>query len=103
IWHLARIDFAGGSLWSRDTGISLGRRVRLRVLARDVGLSLEPPQSTSILNLLPATVEEIGEDDHPGLALARVRVGNSALLARLTKRSAAGLGIVPGKQVWAQV
>jgi molybdate transport system ATP-binding protein len=102
-WHLARIDFPGGALWARDTGISLGRPVRLRVLARDVGLSLEPGQGTSILNLLPGTVEEVGEDDHPGLALARVRVGNSALLARLTKRSAAGLGIVPGKQVWAQV
>ena len=103
IWHLARIDFPGGSLWARDTGISLGRRVRLRVLARDVGLSLEPPQGTSILNILSATVEEIGEDHHPGLALARVRVGDSAILARLTRRSAAGLGIEAGKKVWAQV
>jgi molybdate transport system ATP-binding protein len=103
IWHLARIDFPGGALWARDTGIAKGRPVRLRVLARDVGLSLEPPRDTSILNLLPATVEEVGEDDHPGLALARVRVGSTALLARLTRRSAASLGIVPGRQVWAQV
>ena len=103
IWHLARIDFPGGALWARDTGIATGRSVRLRVLARDVGLSLEPPRDTSILNLLPAMVEEVGEDDHPGLALARVRVGSTALLARLTRRSAAGLGIEPGRRVWAQV
>jgi len=102
-WHLARIDFPGGSLWARDTGIAVGRRVRVRVLARDVGLSLEPPRGTSILNLLPATVDGVGEDDHPGLALARVLVGNSALLARLTRRSASALGIEPGRRVWAQV
>lgn len=102
-WQLARVDFSGGALWVREHGIPIGRRVRVRVLARDVSLALEHVDHTSIQNLLPATVEAIGEDNHPALALVRVRVGESILLARLTRRSAAALGLAEGCAVWAQV
>ncbi|MBF0283219.1 MAG: molybdenum ABC transporter ATP-binding protein [Magnetococcales bacterium] len=102
-WHLARADFAGGALWIRDHGLPVGRSVRVRILARDVSLSLEHQTGTSILNALPGWVMEIAEDAHPGLALVRLRIGDSPLVARLTKRSAAALELVPGKAVWAQV
>lgn len=101
-WHLARTDFAGGSLWARDSGLPLGRRVRVRVLARDVSLA-EQPGTSSIQNVLRGQVDAIGDDEHPGLALVRVRVGESILLARLTKRSAMSLGIAPGRELWVQV
>ncbi|HEX6735124.1 MAG TPA: molybdenum ABC transporter ATP-binding protein, partial [Azonexus sp.] len=42
-WHLARVDFAGGGLWTRDRGLPAGRRVRVRVLARDVSLAIAEP------------------------------------------------------------
>ena len=103
IWHLARVDFPGGSLWVREHGVPLGHHVRVRILARDVSLALEHVDHTSIQNLLPGTVEAIGEDSHPALALVRVRVGESALVARLTRRSVAALGFSPGRPVWAQV
>jgi molybdate transport system ATP-binding protein len=102
-WQLARVDFCGGSLWVREHGVPLGRHVRVRILARDVSLALEHVEDTSIQNLLPGTVEAIGADDHPALALVRVRVGESVLLSRLTQRSAAALGLAPGRAVWAQV
>ena len=38
-----------------------------------------------------------------GLTLVRVRVGASALLARLTSRAAHELGIHPGQPIWLQV
>lgn len=101
-WHLVRLDFAGGSLWTRDPGLPLGRRVRVRVLARDVSLA-ETPSISSIQNCLRGTVEALGDEDHPALALVRVRVGDSVLLARLTRRSAAALHIAPGRAVWVQV
>ncbi|MDD5405077.1 MAG: molybdenum ABC transporter ATP-binding protein [Sulfuricella sp.] len=103
IWHLARVDFPGGSLWVREHGVPLGHHVRVRILARDVSLALAHVDHTSIQNLLPGTVEAIGEDSHPALALVRVRVGESALVARLTRRSVAALGFSPGRPVWAQV
>jgi len=102
-WHLARLDFPGGSLWTRDRGIPVGRKIRVRVLARDVSLARERQEETSVLNLLRGRVDAIEDEDHPGLALVRVRVGESPLVARLTKRSASALGIVRGQEVWVQV
>ncbi|WP_333687168.1 molybdenum ABC transporter ATP-binding protein [Methylococcus capsulatus] len=102
-WHLARLDFPGGSLWTRDRGIPVGRKIRVRVLARDVSLARQRQEETSVLNLLRGRVDAIEDEDHPGLALVRVRVGESPLLARLTKRSASALGIVRGQEVWVQV
>ena len=101
--HLARAEFTGGSLWVRDDGIPVGRRLRLRVLARDVSLATIKPEQTSILNLLPATVAGLVADGHPSQRLAQVKVGETPLLARLTARSADALGLAPGKPVWVQI
>lgn len=102
-WHLMRLDFAGGSLWTRQAELPAGHRVRVRVLARDVSLSLQRPNHGSIQNILHGTIDAIADDEHPGLALARVNIGTSALLARLTKRAAAALGLSIGVNVWVQV
>ena len=115
-WHLARLDVgsragdAGAepscSFWARDQGLPVGRRVRLRVLARDVSLTRAPQTGTSIGNQLRGTVEAIADDTHPALALVRVRVGTAdsvPLVARLTRRSAHALELAPGSAVWAQV
>ena len=103
VWHLARVEFPGGSLWVRDGGQPLGQSVRVRILARDVSIALEQVAATSILNYLPATVDQLAGDYHPALSLLRLNVGPSPLLARLTQRSAVGLKLAPGKAVWAQI
>ncbi len=102
-WYLARVEFDGGSLWVRDGGHPIGQSVRVRILARDVSLALTPPGNTSIQNCLPATVDSMANDYHPALALLRLKMGNSPLLARLTHRSAAALELKVGKAVWVQI
>jgi molybdate transport system ATP-binding protein len=102
-WHLARVEFPGGSLWVRDAGHALGQAVRVRILARDVSIALAPVSGVSIQNCLSATVEQMADDYHPALSLLRLRMGESPLLARLTRRSAAGLKLEPGKPVWVQI
>jgi molybdate transport system ATP-binding protein len=102
-WHLARVDFAGGSLWTRDRGVPTGKHVRVRVLARDVSLAVHHLEPSSIQNVLDGTVESMAADDHPGLLLVRVQIGASQLVARLTRRSAAQLGIAPGLPVSVQI
>ena len=102
-WHLARVGFAGGKLWVRDSGVPLNHRVRIRILARDVSLALAPHDVTSILNVLPAVVMQLGDDTHPALTLVRLDVGGTPLLARLTRRSAAALSLHPGQAIWAQI
>lgn len=101
-WHLARVDFAGGSLWAKDQGLAVGTSVRVRVLARDVSLAAQQTAS-SIQNQMPGQIDAIGEDEHPGLALVRVRVGNALLLARLTKRALGTLDVAVGKTFWVQI
>lgn len=102
-WHLARVDFSGGSLWTRDRGLPAGCKVRVRVLARDVSLARQHPGPSSIQNALYGLVDSIADDEHPGLALVRVRVGESAFIARLTKRSAAELGVELRQELWVLV
>jgi molybdate transport system ATP-binding protein len=102
-WHLARVEFPGGSLWVRDGGHALGQAVRVRILARDVSIALQQISGVSIQNCLRATVEEMAGDHHLALSLLRLKAGASPLLARLTRRSAAGLGLVPGMAVWVQI
>jgi molybdate transport system ATP-binding protein len=102
-WQLVRVAFDGGSLWLRDSGVPVGQAVRLRVLARDVSLTTEEPQHTSIQNHLPCTVESIAPDAHPSQVLLRVRCGASVLLARITRRALDALGLQPGSAAWVQV
>lgn len=102
-WHLVRVEFAGGSLWAGDQGLTVGSRVRVRVLARDVSLASAPPSQSSIQNVLQGRVDAIADDDHPGLVLVRAQIGNVMFLSRLTKRAAASLGVVPDQTVWLQV
>ena len=107
-WHLVRVDFPGGHLWTRDPGLPVGKAVRVRVLARDVSLARQPPWSSSIQNVLPGVVDALAADEHPGVALVRVVVGDEAagrarLLARVTRRSAASLRLEPGTPVWVQI
>ena len=102
-WHLMRADFVGGGVWLRDSGRPLGHPVRIRILARDVSLSLEHQGGTSILNLMQGTVTEVSDDVHAALTLARIEVGGTPVVSRLTKRSAATLGLAVGRKIWVQI
>lgn len=102
-WQLARIAFSGGSLWLRDSGLALGDRVRLRVLARDVSIATEEPRATSIQNVLACTVRALAPDSHGSQQLVQLACGDALLLARITARASDALGLAPGRPVWAQV
>jgi molybdate transport system ATP-binding protein len=102
-WHLAHIRISGAEILLRDTGLPPGHAVRLRILARDVSLSLNEPVNTSIQNHLCARIDAIFPDNHPSQAMVRLRCADQVLLARITRKSVAELGLHAGQQVWAQV
>ena len=102
-YHLTQVQFAGGSLQlASPVARPIGQLLRLRVQARDVSLTLQPQRDTSILNILPATVLELG-DDGPGQTMVTLDVGGARLLARLTRRSVDALALAPGKAVHVQI
>lgn len=104
-WHLATVAFAGGELVVRDSqGLGeIGKSVRVRVLARDISLSLDEAQRSSILNRLPATIESITATADPAMATLQLQVGENLLLARVSQKSVSELQLQPKQQVWAQI
>lgn len=102
-WHLTRMDFDGGSVWIRDPGLAPGAKARVRILASDVSLAREQPGKSSIQNVLQGQIDGMRDDEHPGLVLVRVKIGETALLARVTKRAVSELALKPGDTVWTQV
>ena len=102
-WNLASAAFPGGDLWVTDLGFNQGQAVRLRILARDISLSLTKQTGTSILNRLTATIIELIEGDHPSVQLVRLQIGESFVISRLTTRSLFTMQLTVGKSVWVQI
>lgn len=102
-WHLSRVDFEGGFVWMRDEGRTVGKAVRIRILARDVSLATSEPQNTSIQNQLRASIQSITPDPHPSQVMVVLKCGAEEVLARVTKRAVDELALQVGMPVWAQV
>ncbi|MEM7020375.1 MAG: TOBE domain-containing protein, partial [Pseudomonadota bacterium] len=102
-WHLVKAAFPGGTLWLRDGGEEIGQAIRIRILARDVSLTLATHDDTSILNRLPAKVIEIAADTDEAMSLVRLKIGTSVIISRLTKRSISHLHLNIGSQAWVQI
>jgi molybdate transport system ATP-binding protein len=100
-YHLTHLDSAGGRFTVIRKELPVGSAVRLRVAARDVSLTLEPQSGTSILNIFPATVDELIPDGKAQMAV-RLMVGGVPMLSRVTRKSASVLDLKPGKLVYAQ-
>ena len=101
--HLARIACPGGELWLRDAGDNLGERIRIRVLAKDVSLTLTCHEDSSILNRLPVVVVDIAADKNEAMALVRLQTGDNHMIAQLTQRSVDHLKLESGQRLWAQI
>ncbi|WP_019342032.1 molybdenum ABC transporter ATP-binding protein [Stutzerimonas stutzeri] len=102
-YHLTRLTFQGGDVLVAQRSEAVGHRLRFRVHARDVSLTLERAEGTSISNLLPVRVEEVVSADTPAHVLVRLSAQGTPLLARITRRSADQLGVTEGKALWAQI
>ena len=101
-FHLTRLAFNGGELLVARENLRKGSPVRLRVAARDVSLTLERQAGTSILNILPCTVDGLTRESEAQVT-ARLLLGDTPLLAGITHKSAHELELAPGKTVYAQI
>ncbi len=101
-FHLTELGLGGIPLRVPQLSLPGGQRVRLRVQARDVSITLEAPQHTSILNVLPARVTEVVPDSE-GQRLVRLTVGEQTVLARISALSQHHLRLEPGAAVYAQI
>lgn len=93
---LSELATAAGTLWLPRIPEPPGVTIRVRIPASEVILSLSRPEGLSALNILTGTIVEIREGQGPG-AFVTLAFGDERLLARVTRRSVAALGLATGQ------
>jgi len=102
-WHLTRIGNDQWRLAVPREDLPPGSMARVRIHASDVSLARKPHDDTSILNILPVTVEA-WRDLNPAQVLVRLRLTDGQpLLARITRLSHHRLELHEGQAVYAQI
>jgi len=82
---------------------TVGQRIQIQVLARDVIVATEAPRRLSVRNVVSARVVSIAPDAGRSV-LIELDIGRtSTLLARITSRASQELGLAPDQQVWALI
>lgn len=101
-FQLTHMDFAGGRITMPRMPFLPGQTARLRLAARDISLTLEKQKETSILNIIPVTVDALSAHGEAQVTV-RLLAGEVPLLATITRKSAEDLGLASGKAVFAQI
>ncbi len=108
-YELLHIQVPGARLWVPGAPRPTGARARVRIQARDVSIAIGAPGASSILNVLPARILEMGASEGPRL-LVKLGLGpregtdaTAFILARITRQSRDRLDLTLGQQVHAQV
>ena len=99
---IASVAFLGGQFSLAAEPLIVGSKVRLQVLARDVSITLEPQKNTSILNIIPVTIDAIAKESKSQMTV-RLIADETVLLSRITCKSAYNLNLKEGDKVYAQV
>jgi len=99
---LTTLAFAGGELVVPNVDALPGEPMRARIRARDVSLALARPEGLSVQNILPATVRSVGAE-FGAIVDVGLDVGGTALVARVTRKAATEMSLVPGLALYALV
>jgi molybdate transport system ATP-binding protein len=104
-FRLTVLSSAAGELQVPLLAARPGTHVRAYIRARDVMLSLAPPQDISALNVLAGKVAQISTGGAPHGAQADIRLdcNGAVLMARLTAKSVHRLALSPGTRVYAVI
>ncbi|APV48820.1 molybdenum ABC transporter ATP-binding protein [Betaproteobacteria bacterium GR16-43] len=101
-YGLTTLAFDGGQLIVPNVDALPGEPVRARIRARDVSIALERPAGVSVQNILPATVDAIG-DEFGAIVDVQLHIGSTVLTARVTRKAVAELRLARGRPVFAMV
>ncbi|SDG99578.1 molybdate transport system ATP-binding protein [Vibrio xiamenensis] len=107
-YALSKVSIAPNvALWVQKVDMPVNSSVRMQIRANDVSLTTVKPQSTSIRNILPATVKsvEVLHDsiDKQSVAVEVELARECFLWARLTAWAVDELNLKPGDDVYVQV
>ncbi|MEO1250537.1 MAG: ATP-binding cassette domain-containing protein, partial [Pseudomonadota bacterium] len=98
---LTHLRFPGGELRVPGVNVTLGQRLRVHIMAKDVAIALDPPRGISVLNCLSGRIVGISDPDGADVDV-EIDVGVQ-LRARITRYSARSLGLEEGQTVHALI
>jgi len=101
-YDLTHLVFSGGELLVPGRIGAVGEQRRLRIRASDISLCRDLPENSTMLNILPAIIEEIQPATGPMLLL-RLKLGSDRIIARITRRSRDKLALRQGDELLAQI
>lgn len=104
-YHLVTVRIPKSDLTLRvaHSALEMSKPLRFKVQARDVSLSLQADDQSSILNRLPVTVVSEIPADNAAHVLVRLDAAGTPLLARITRYSRDQLQLHHGQSLWAQI
>lgn len=95
---LSELATAGGPLFIARNAAAVGTALRVRIEAQDVILSRNRPMGLSAMNILRGKISAISSRE--GDAMVALRMGEENLLARVTCRAVATLGLQVGDECY---
>ena len=102
-YNLTWIGMDPGQIAVTRTDLSVGKRIRIQIHAKDVSITLTPHSDSSIINVLPATIIDTHDRDSAQTNIRLKLQNGQTLLSRITRHSAVSLGLHKGMSVFAQV
>jgi molybdate transport system ATP-binding protein len=101
-YAMTALSLGDQHIWVSRVEAPVKSPLRIRIQSSDVSLSLQPPQHSTIRNVLPAQVSELIEVDNQQVEV-KLRIGSSELWARITPWARDELAIKPGMWLFAQI
>ena len=100
-YPMTALSLGDQHIWVSRVNQPVKTPLRIRIASSDVSLALQPPQHSSIRNILPAQVVELLEVGDQ--VEVKLRIGISELWARITPWARDELGIRPDQWLFAQI
>ena len=101
--HLLLTKVGEETLFIADDGEPIDSKLRLRILARDIALSPKKLDGISVLNQLPARIEEIAHTEKDALVTLVVNKGGPKLKSRITRKSCDAMALSAGDEIFALI
>jgi molybdate transport system ATP-binding protein len=99
---LTRVQVGQGELKLQTHNPSIGERLRVQLLARDLIVATQLSDHLSVRNQLSGVVVTVTHDDASS-DLISIDIGGTLILARVTRAASRELSLAPGLRVWALV
>jgi molybdate transport system ATP-binding protein len=102
-YGLSDVDIGEGeTLTLAQCNTAIGKLVRLRIPAQAVSLSVSAAADSSVLNILPVVVRGWHEQGTSHV-MVQLSLGKHYILARITRKSLARMGLAEGDRIYAQI